>query len=863
MIRRSMMLLAALVSPLVFAETTTISSLEEFIDLMDESNLDIKMVAGTYHIDEAAKSYFEGGDWPANVANEAGEEDVWPGLFDFTGSNNSFDLTGVTFTFDSTIISDMPNAAHGILVELGGENNVWKGFNLEEVPDENGDYGVYSNISGGTILNITGSGHEFSDLTVKARFSRPYGFGSLYGKTGSSSGTLPNVRLGKKTAVFIDDVQDSSFENILIDHSGFGHVLAFNGPIDNVTVDGATLISETRSTDSLRENGIAGADRNGVPFGVRYNSVDLIGSEDNDEFFENFDTDNLDQCQSLSSGDQYAPIQEGYQFTLSEAAFRGYNMDEINSLTIRNAHVIGARSGIALSTAAGAIEVENFTATGIAGHGVPACDGAWNSDNGGEGDATAFGPSSNSVLINAAADSAYATVIELNEGQDNITADIQVLDPENGYFRPSDSTALALISGNQNAVRLWREDNSALEEDLIIKVGHSSNEASELLLCNMTQQAVTLSDTVTDSVIYSVGTVTDYSDGSNTVYQLGSASDEPELCQLIQTGYSRNNSEIAERDLQWGDQIFIAATGDNNYDSDCGWYGCQVGYMDDDKALQLASGNDDPDSFYLRQDPDESYGASCVEWGDKLVLAYTADTYETNSCGWYGCRVAELNDDASGLQFSHGGDDPASFVVRPPAGETASGCVSTQDEVVLAYSTQAYETSNCGWYGCRVVQYDGSDLVVAHGDDDPSGVYLRSWEQAFEDYEYEAPYQRDPRSWTLEDGKLIYSTGACFTYKGNGVFMLTDCDQVDSDWSLNSDNHLQWSSNPWGLEGGACYGYLGASDWGFDSCDDINTSFDEDNNEIHHDSNPWSYEGGACFDYLGGGEFGYINCDDF
>lgn len=840
---------------------TTISSLEDFIALQDQSNLDIKMTAGTYHISDTSKSLFTGSDWRANVLNDAGESDIWPGLLLFSGSNNTFDLTGVTFTIDSTIFSDLPNVAHGVLIELSGENNTWKGLNVEEVAGTDGTYGSYTNISGGTFLEVNGSGHDFSDLTVKPKYSRPYGFGSIYGKTGSSSGMLPNSRLGKKSGLYLNDLEDSTFTDVLVDQSSFGHTLFFNGPIDNVVFDGVTVIAESRSTDALRDNGIAGADRNGVPFGVYYDSNELVGSSDDGDFEDYFDTSNLDQCQNLDSDSQSSPISTGYQFTLTEAAFRGYTMDQIETIEMRNVHVIGGRSGIALTTAAGAVYVENMTATGIAGHGVPAC-GGWNGDNGGEGDATAFGVPSNSVLVNAAADAAYSTVLEISDGQSNITADIQVLDPENGYFRPSASTALALISGDGHAIRLWRDDGSALEEDLVIKVGNSSTD--DLFLCNMTKQAVTLSSSVTNSIIYSVGSVTDNSNGTNEVYSLDSANDEPEACELIKTGYSRNNSNVGERELQWGDKVFVGVNTYNNYSSNCGWFGCRVGYMDDDKALQLSHGLDTPQSFYLRQDPAESYAQSCVVWGDKVTLAYSSQGYQTSDCGWYGCRVAKLNDDQDGITFGHGLTAPTSFYVRPPADESASGCVTSTDELVLAYSSSSGDTSDCGWYGCRVLQYDDSSaLVVKHGNDDPTPFYLRSWEQVFDAYEYEEPYERDSRSWTVESGKLVYSTGACFTYSGGGVFQLLDCDQVSGNWSINSDNRLQWATNPWGLDNGACYGYQYDGEWGFDSCDDVNTAFYSNTGQFKDDTNADGLSGGACFDYLGGGEFGYIACDDF
>ena len=505
----------------------TISSLAEFIELQDASNQNIKMQPGTYHISSSSKSLFDGEDWRINV------EGTWPGLFNFTGSNNTFDLSGVTFTFDSTIINEMRNLAHGNLVELGGSNNEWIGFNLQELPGDDGTYGVYINVSGGTVMQITGSGHEFQDLTVKARYSHPYGFGSIYGKTGSSAGSLPGSRLGKKSGLLLTELTDSTFDNVLVDHSAFGHTLFFNGPIDGVEMDNVTVIAESRSTNELRDNGIDGTDRNGVPFGLNYNGTILTGAADNNDFFNFFNTNNLDRCQSLGSGFQVGPIREDFQYSLAEGAFRGYTQDAIEGLIIRNVTVTGARSGIALDVAGPGLQVEGMTVRGIAGHGVPACDGAWNSANGGEGDATAYGVPSYAVVKAAQADAAYSTVLELSGDRTNVTADIEILDPENGYLRPSGSTALALISGSDHDLRLWKRDGNALAEDLVIKVGN--NATSGLLLCNMTEQGVTLSNNVTNSTIYSIGDVSDSSNGSNTIIRVTDLSEEPNACSALRT----------------------------------------------------------------------------------------------------------------------------------------------------------------------------------------------------------------------------------------------------------------------------------------------------------------------------------------
>lgn len=515
---------------------TTISSLAEFIDLQDRSNQNIKMQPGTYHISLASKALFDGGDWRVR------EEGEWPGIFKFTGNNNTFDLTGVTFTFDSTIINDMPNLAHGNLVELGGNNNEWSGFNLQELPGNDGTYGVYIHVSGGTVMQITGNGHEFNDLTLKARYSHPYGFGSIYGKTGSSTGQLPGLRLGKKSGLLLTDLTNSYFNNILVDHSSFGHTLFLSGPIDDVVMENVDVIAESRSTNDLHNNGIGGTDRNGVPYGINYDGTVMTGNADNPTFFSYFDTNNLNRCQSLDSGFQTGPIRENYQYSLVEGAFRGYVQDEIEGLTIRNITVTGARSGIAMGSAGRGLVVENMKITGVAGHGVPSCNGAWNSSNGGEGDATALDIPSHAVVSGVQADAAYSTVLELAGAREDITADIEVLDPENGYLRPSGSTALALISGSGHELRLWKRDGRALTEDLVIKVGNDST--SNILLCNMTEQEVTLSNSVTNSTIYSIGNVDDSSNGSNTVIRVSSLDQEPSVCSALGTSITSSGERL-------------------------------------------------------------------------------------------------------------------------------------------------------------------------------------------------------------------------------------------------------------------------------------------------------------------------------
>lgn len=518
------LILGLLISQVSFAQQT-ISSLAEFIALQDGSNQNIKMAPGTYHISSETKSLFPGGNWRVN------EEGNWPGLLQFSGNNNIFDLTGVTFTFDSTILLEMPSIAHGKLVQLGGSGNVWKGFNLQERPN-NGEYGYFHHTSGGAILEVTGANHEFYDLTLKSRFSRPYGLGSIYGKTGSSTGKLPGSSLNKKSGLSINVLDNTYFENTNVDHSGLGHPLVFNGPINNLVFDTVSVIAETRSTNDLIANGVGGTDRNGVPFHVTYNGVEMTGESGKADYLSLFDTYNLNRCQNLDSGNQNAPIKPNFQYSLVEDSFRGYNQGQIGTIEVYNATVVGARSGIALEYASEGMIVDGMTVTGIAGHGVPAC-GGWNGSNGGEGDATAYGPPSYSVLKNVRADAAYSTIMEINGNSQDIIADIELLDPSNGYNRPTDSTALALLGGDNHKLRIWKRDNKALTKDLIIKVNNGGTD--NLLLCNMTQQPVYVSNNVSNSMIYSVGNIDNDSSSSanNTIVKLSSSTNEPDVCKAL------------------------------------------------------------------------------------------------------------------------------------------------------------------------------------------------------------------------------------------------------------------------------------------------------------------------------------------
>jgi len=130
--------------------------------------------------------------------------------------------------------------------------------------------------------------------------------------------------------------------------------------------------------------------------------------------------------------------------------------------------------------------------------------------------------------------------------------------------------------------------------------------------------------------------------------------------------------------------------------------------------------------FFFRPPPN-SGRSGCIKYGDDVVIAQT-DHYGEDQCGWYGCRVAKMSTDSPyPLQFDHGGDSPEVFYLKPPKDSGKTGCINYGDQVVIAQTGNAGNTDNCGWYGCRVayVDDDSEIMVFYHGGSSPKTFYLQ------------------------------------------------------------------------------------------------------------------------------------------
>jgi len=180
--------------------------------------------------------------------------------------------------------------------------------------------------------------------------------------------------------------------------------------------------------------------------------------------------------------------------------------------------------------------------------------------------------------------------------------------------------------------------------------------------------------------------------------------------------------------LMYGDQMVVALTAESGWTANCGWYGCSVGNYDDEKReIRFRNGGNFPTAYWVR--PKVGSGSKgCVMYGGQIVLAYTPESNQHKDCGWYGCKVSNYNGQGHGtIKFDHGNDRPTAFYVRPKVGSGLEGCVQYGDQIVLAYGPSSGDTSNCGWYGCRVGNYKEEErtIIFGHGKNAPSAYYVR------------------------------------------------------------------------------------------------------------------------------------------
>lgn len=227
--------LALVTAGSLMAEEVEVSSLEELALYAGNSGNIVRMEPGTYEMTD----YISLDDIP-----ERRREEKWQ-YIDFTGSNNEFDLAGVTIRFDTRLGNKLRAPIHTPDFLISGDGNVLKGLSITYV----GNHPSRSE----NVLSVRGENNTLRKVTLRVRGSYPYGYGDLFGKGGGGLvGPRKHSGLrikGPNTRVIGCEVYMRSF----------GHGFYVQGDGENAYFKDCYVEGKMRSTDDIlaEEDGLA------------------------------------------------------------------------------------------------------------------------------------------------------------------------------------------------------------------------------------------------------------------------------------------------------------------------------------------------------------------------------------------------------------------------------------------------------------------------------------------------------------------------------------------------------------------------------------------------------------------------------
>ncbi|AXT49716.1 T9SS C-terminal target domain-containing protein [Aquimarina sp. BL5] len=294
------------------AQTTVVSSLEEFRIAVQNSNQEIVLEAGNYYLE----------DLPSNSR-----------VINCTGSGNTIDMTGAR-------INTLVGSIREVYFIISGDNNVIRNGAIEDFYrnglDEVTDFSAYNNdrdnlaygLRGDPIISITGNQNLVEGLEMIVKGSFPYGYGSQYG-----IGSQNTFGLSKRCGILVTGIDGGGIGNTLngitMYHYAFGHGIFMQSGATETTIKNCYIEGRMRLSDDM------------------YNDT------------ETYDLPYLtDYKFPTGDGSWRLPFEESYDipynhvYPLSEDGIRSYN--NTGSVTVENCTVKQMRGGIRLYLASSA-----------------------------------------------------------------------------------------------------------------------------------------------------------------------------------------------------------------------------------------------------------------------------------------------------------------------------------------------------------------------------------------------------------------------------------------------------------------------------------------------------------------------------
>lgn len=285
-----------------------VDSLAEFAALAKKDGQTITLVAGDYEL----------GDFltPEVIKRKRRRKD-FP-LIEFSGSNNTFNLDGVTIRYQTEIRSSLRPPAHQAEFVISGNNNTLTGLKILCKGE--------GHSPGGALIAIEGENNTLSKARLLCQGSYPYGYGDLFGKGGGAI----VIRHRKESCLLItgDGTQIRGCHLVM---RSFGHGIFLQKDAADVLIEGCQVEGQMRSTtEMLRERGTVAHEK-------KFRTV-------------------------IRNREGKNRILPGYMKSLSEDAFRTYSEHHPN-LVIRNCQATNMRGGFEIRCKDSAT-LENCSAIG-------------------------------------------------------------------------------------------------------------------------------------------------------------------------------------------------------------------------------------------------------------------------------------------------------------------------------------------------------------------------------------------------------------------------------------------------------------------------------------------------------------------
>lgn len=440
---------------------TTLSSLADLKAELATSNGNFVMTPGTY-------SFNSSNCGPGKLFSD-------PQLLFFTGSNSTFDFTGVTFEFDTEIFTLYGNVD---VVEFWpvGNNNVYKNLTMEDI-------GMNAPSKGAGAIHLDGADNRIEGFKTTVRGSFPYGYGDIFGKGGGS------VIAHQKHAGILVRGDRNHVKNCTVIMRSYGHGIFMQGSQDAL-IEGCYVEGELRTVGEVLEEAGTGSPADNVNFLTVW-------------------------------GYYLTELQHDYRFSLQEDGIRCYTNGipyggterSTTGTQIKNCTVVQMRSGVTIGWDYSNKVVENCT--------VLACEtGFWFGGNtqgtGNKGDAS-LGP-----------------LFSEDVGRSNSTVELTILD---NYVTKIGNTPHLFFAGDGHNLTLY-DSTTYFDSDILLQVGGErvghrwlagsgeepiNRSATNVTFTNNTKYPVVLESNVSNSTVNSCGSVTNSGTG-NTVTNLTNCS---------------------------------------------------------------------------------------------------------------------------------------------------------------------------------------------------------------------------------------------------------------------------------------------------------------------------------------------------